>query len=143
MYFRIKEARKGAKLTQKELSEKLGIKISTLSGYEIGAHDPKSNTLSEIAQICGVTVDFLLGIDGRTYEEIRASLGSNSPAAQKLRAIGEQLAPHTTTDTTRIELMELYERLNSNGREALLKYARFLNTDPDMKKAGASSDATA
>ena len=143
MFFRIKEARQGANLTQVQLAEMLGIKDATLSGYETGTHDPKSNTLIKIAQICGVTVDFLLGVDSRSYEEIRSALGSNSPAAQKLRAIGEQLAPHTTTDTTRIELMELYERLNSNGRESLLKYARFLNTDPDMKKAGASSDATA
>ena len=63
MVFRIKEARKAAKLTQKELAEKLGIKVSTLSGYEIGAHDPKSNTLSQIAQIGNTPVDFLLGID--------------------------------------------------------------------------------
>lgn len=34
MYYRIKEARKAAKLTQRELAEKLGIKVSTLSGYE-------------------------------------------------------------------------------------------------------------
>lgn len=63
MYFRIKEARKFAKLTQRELADQLGIKVSTLSGYEIGAHDPKSNMLAEIARICGTTVDYLLGID--------------------------------------------------------------------------------
>lgn len=69
MNFRIREARQAANLTQKELAEMLGIKDATLSGYEIGAHDPKSNTLIEIARICGTTVDFLLGIDRASYEE--------------------------------------------------------------------------
>lgn len=36
--------------------------MSTLSGYEIGTHDPKSNTLADIARICSTTVDYLLGL---------------------------------------------------------------------------------
>lgn len=63
MQFRIKEARKAANLTQRQLAELLGIKVSTLSGYEIGSHDPKSNTLADIARICSTTVDYLLGLD--------------------------------------------------------------------------------
>lgn len=69
MKFRIREARQAANLTQRELAEMLGIKDATLSGYEIGAHDPKSNTLIEIARICGTTVDYLLGIDRAVYAE--------------------------------------------------------------------------
>ena len=68
MQFRIKEARKAANLTQRELAEMLGIKVSTLSGYEIGAHDPKSNTLAEIARICSVTVNYLLGLDDKEIQ---------------------------------------------------------------------------
>ena len=63
MNFRIKEARQAANLTQRQLAEMLGIKDATLSGYEVGAHDPKSNTLIEMARICNTTVDYLLGID--------------------------------------------------------------------------------
>lgn len=62
MQFRIKEARKAVNLTQRELAERLGIKVSTLSGYEVGTHDPKSNTLADIARICSTTVDYLLGL---------------------------------------------------------------------------------
>lgn len=60
MEFRIKEARKMAKMTQKELAARLGVSISTLSEYESGKYDPRSDTLCEIADICGVSVDFLL-----------------------------------------------------------------------------------
>ena len=91
MYFRIKEARKAAHLTQRELADRLGIKVSTLSGYEIGAHDPKSNTLSKIADICHTTVDFLLGIDKRPAE-------SGGPSYES-------------------RFMELYSRLDAEGRD--------------------------
>ena len=69
MNFRIREARIAANLTQEQLAKKLGIKNSTLSGYEIGAHDPKSNTLVEIARICNTTTDYLLGLDLEAEEK--------------------------------------------------------------------------
>lgn len=61
MFFKIKEARQLAKLTQKELAARIGVSAGTLSDYENGNHDPKSDYLSKIADECGVTVDFLLG----------------------------------------------------------------------------------
>lgn len=61
MTFKIREARERCGLTQSALAEKLGINGVTLSGYETGKHDPKSDTLVRIAQICGVSVDYLLG----------------------------------------------------------------------------------
>ena len=61
MVFRIREAREQCGLTQSALADMLGLNGVTLSGYETGKHDPKSDTLVKIAQICGVSVDFLLG----------------------------------------------------------------------------------
>lgn len=61
MKYRIKEARQIAGLSQKELADKMGIHAATLSGYESGAHDPKSDGLMKVADICNVSVDFLLG----------------------------------------------------------------------------------
>jgi transcriptional regulator with XRE-family HTH domain len=121
MYYRIKEARKAAKLTQRELAEKLGIKVSTLSGYEIGAHDPKSNNLAKIAQICNTTVDWLLGIDD-----------SDKP---------QKNAPHLIEglDENESRLIFVYRELNDSGKMALLRQASYIYSDPDMKKGGASS----
>ena len=61
MKFLIKEARERKGYTQIELAKMLNIAGSTLAGYESGDHDPKSITLSKIAQICDVSVDYLLG----------------------------------------------------------------------------------
>lgn len=59
---RITEARKRAGLSQKELANRMGLKPSTVSGYESNESDPKSDGLAKIATICGVTVDYLLGL---------------------------------------------------------------------------------
>lgn len=61
MIFKIKEARQKANLTQKELAARIGVSAGTLSDYENGNHDPRSDYLSKIADECNVSVDFLLG----------------------------------------------------------------------------------
>lgn len=61
MNFKIKEARQLAGINQKELAKIIGVSAGTLSDYENGNHDPKSDCLAKIADACGVTVDFLLG----------------------------------------------------------------------------------
>lgn len=62
MKSRIVQARELAGLSQKELAAEMGISPSTLNGYERGKHDPKSDGLTSISKICGVTVDFLLNL---------------------------------------------------------------------------------
>lgn len=125
MKFRIKEARLAANLTQKELAEKLGITDATLSGYETGAHDPKSNRLAEIAKICNTTVDFLLGVDRKDFAE-------------------EKKPDHLVgLDKDETRLVSIYRDLNQKGKSALMKQADYLMGDPEMKKDGQSSIETA
>lgn len=62
MKSRIVQARELAGLSQKELAAEMGISPSTLNGYERGKHDPKSDGLTSISKICGVTGDFLLNL---------------------------------------------------------------------------------
>lgn len=73
MKFRIREARKKAGYTQTQLADMLGIKNTTLSGYEVGDSDPKSETLIRIADICGCSVDFLLCNDKHVKEDLPLS----------------------------------------------------------------------
>ncbi len=113
MKFRIREARQAANLTQRELAEMLGIKDATLSGYEIGAHDPKSNTLIEIARICGTTVDYLLGIDRAVYAEA-FSEAEKKPA--EISGLSEK----------KIEFIRSYAVLTPVNRRLLLGIAALL-----------------
>lgn len=55
------ELRKKAKLTQEELTKKLGIHRGTYANYEIDKREPDIETLQKIADFHGVTLDYLTG----------------------------------------------------------------------------------
>lgn len=54
---KIREFRKKAKMTQKELGEKAGVKHNTISTYEKGASSPDQNIIFRIAQALDRSVD--------------------------------------------------------------------------------------
>ncbi|WP_080871855.1 helix-turn-helix domain-containing protein [Oceanobacillus timonensis] len=58
---RLREAREKAGLKQIEASKLLGISNGTLSGYEREYRDPDTDSLHKMAELYGVSVDWLLG----------------------------------------------------------------------------------
>lgn len=52
---------------QKELAHHLHVSVGTVSNYENGIHCPDLNTLCKIAQYCGVTTDYLIGLTDCPY----------------------------------------------------------------------------
>lgn len=60
-YERLKELRKKANLTQKEMGEILGVNQRTYSNYELGDRDMSPETLIKLADFYNVTIDYLLG----------------------------------------------------------------------------------
>lgn len=58
---RIKEARKGAGLTQKGLAEQIGAATGTIQQYELGKRQPRLEQLQAIAAALGIQVVDLLG----------------------------------------------------------------------------------
>lgn len=58
---KLSEVRKRIKLTQEDVSKKLGIPRSTYSNYELGAREPDLETISALAQLFNVSVDWLSG----------------------------------------------------------------------------------
>lgn len=62
--FRIKDLRKkNTTLSQREMAKLLGIPVSTYSNYENNHREPPKDTIEKIAEILGVSVDRLLGIE--------------------------------------------------------------------------------
>ncbi|HFI0135563.1 TPA: XRE family transcriptional regulator [Streptococcus suis] len=55
----IKNYRKQIGLTQKELAEKLGMGHTTVANYEKGFRSPKKDTLFDLADVFGVSIDDL------------------------------------------------------------------------------------
>ena len=74
---RIREIRKEKGLTAKYLAHELGIAESTVSQYENLKREPDQNTLIQIADLFGVSLDYLL---------CRTDETKNQPPAQ-----GEEL----------------------------------------------------
>ena len=60
---KLKELRKSAGLTQKQLAERLGITPSVVSYYELSERTPSPEILVKLAGIFHVTTDSLLGIN--------------------------------------------------------------------------------
>lgn len=62
---RLREARVKRGLTQAEVAERLGVTRSVIARYESGINDPPSENISKMAEILGVSADYLLG---RTHD---------------------------------------------------------------------------
>lgn len=112
MKLRIREARERAGLSQKQLAEFLNIRPNTFSGYETGAHDPKSNILTEIAKKCNTTVDYLLCL-------------TDNPGQAKFDVDA------TTADEK--NLIRIYRQLDTYGKKAVdsvanIEFERLQNT---------------
>lgn len=62
---RIREARKLSKITQAQLAEKSGVAMISIHQYETGKRRPQIEQIQAIANVLGVSVDYLLN---GTYE---------------------------------------------------------------------------
>lgn len=85
---KIKEQRLKRKLTQEELGAKLGVKGSTVSGYETGKSYPSADVLCEMCSIFNVRADYLLGLDSREWMLLE---GLTDAQKQVLQAMADQL----------------------------------------------------
>lgn len=111
---RVAGAREAAGMTQAQLARRLGIKKSTLSGWEQDLSEPRANKLSMMAGLVNVSIMWLLTGEGQgaplpasedpiggdfhdilaELREIRAAMRANTERAarleKKLRLLLEQ-----------------------------------------------------
>ncbi len=58
---RLKELREEQGLLQSQLASRLGVCKSAVSGWEVGRNQPNYDMLIQIAELFGVTSDYLIG----------------------------------------------------------------------------------
>ena len=59
---RLRELREKKRLSQQQLADWLGLTCSSISNYENNTQTPPADTLVRLADIYGVSVDYLLGV---------------------------------------------------------------------------------
>lgn len=66
----IKILRKKGSFSQDELSAQLGIKRTSLSGYEVGSTEPNIELLAKLSQFFKVSIDQLINVDLQSLSEL-------------------------------------------------------------------------
>ena len=103
---------------QSDIVVALGVSASTVSDWFNGKKYPRVDAMQMLSDYLGVLI---------------SDLTSEKPAP----------APFDELTTSEAELLEIYRSLNEIGRQALIGTARGLAANPDMKKGGLTSGATA
>lgn len=67
---RLKQLRENKRLTQAQVAERIDVTASMVSSYETDIRLPSYATLLKIANLFGVSVDYLLGRDERRMVDI-------------------------------------------------------------------------
>lgn len=99
--YKLKTLRKGQKLTQQYVADKVGITRATLSNYEIDRRTPDLKTLRKLAECYGVGLDYF-GI--ATADEVLDLLARAKEVFESDISIERKRELHD-------ELMKLYLRL--------------------------------
>lgn len=67
---RIQKLREQSDLTQAELARKLGISRSSVNAWEMGISVPSTQYIVELAQIFGVSTDYILGLNSNVNIDV-------------------------------------------------------------------------
>ncbi len=114
---RLVEARDFIGQSRKEFAETLGMPYRTITNYENGSREPGSDYITKVADMCGCTTDWLLGLS----DDARCS----SPYASLLAQ-----GPDPQFEALRRN----YGDLNEEGREKLIGYSDDLVQSGKYKK---------
>lgn len=106
-------------IEQSDIVSALGYSASTVSDWVNGKKYPRVDAMQRLADYLGIVISDL------TIEH---------------KAEGHEA---TVLDEDESELISIFRALNEKGKADLLRQARYLYTDPDMKKGGASNTETA
>ena len=69
----LKQLRTNAKMTQKDLADRIGVTKSVISYYELLERSPSPEVLIKLSAIFNVTTDYLLGIDKKHTQTLDVS----------------------------------------------------------------------
>lgn len=123
---RIRELRKSSGMSQKELAERLSVNQSAVSQWERGETRPGASAVQRLADIFGVTVDYIIGRTDNASVYHSAPLQyppqPSRPGTKWIKVLGRVIAgiPVEAIEDI-IDYEEIDEKLAANGDYFALK----------------------
>ena len=96
---KLQQLRKGRRLTQQQLADKMGVTRATVSNYEVGRRAPHLSELQRFAEFYGVGLDFF-GVASK--DEVFDLLSRAKDVFES------DTVPKETKDELHLALMQLY-----------------------------------
>lgn len=113
---RLLEALRYSDINQRELSERADVKESSISHYVNGSHVPSTISASKMAQVLNVNPLWLMGYDVPMNRTAAASTSCRTLLADESR------------------LLDMYQQLNSDGKQKATEYIEDLTENKKYKK---------
>lgn len=153
---RIREKRRAMGMTMKELGRLVGVSEGAISHYETGRREPDPEMLKRIADVLGVTTDYLIGRDSPASVNLVPDVSSSMPATPDMRIAvtgpdgmtqtllhetahytGSKPAQATQQEKIAVLERDLYEMLNPHRASRIAEAAEILQamTDEEYKMA--------
>lgn len=153
---RIREKRRAMGMTMKELGRLVGVSEGAISHYETGRREPDPEMLKRIADVFGVTTDYLIGRDSPASVTLVPDVSSSMPATPDMRIAvtgpdgmtqtllhetahytGSKPAQATQQEKIAVLERDLYEMLNPHRASRIAEAAEILQsmTDEEYKMA--------
>lgn len=120
---KLKEIRKDIGITQKELANKIGVKRTTVAGYETKGKEPSYQTLIKIARALDCSLDYLLGYVEENEEKIK-SKNINSDLENFYNRLSE-----------RKDLQLLLKETENLNPESIKRIVKIINLIKEEKEA--------
>lgn len=153
---RIREKRRAMGMTMKELGRLVGVSEGAISHYETGRREPDPEMLKRIADVLGVTTDYLIGRDSPSSATLVPDTSGSMPATPDMRIAvtgpdgmtqtllhetahytGSKPAQATQQEKIAVLERDLYEMLNPHRASRIAEAAEILQsmTDEEYKMA--------
>lgn len=122
---RLKELRKAKKMKQTDVAEMLSCSQGVYSRYESGEREPPFDIMEKLADIYGVTVDYLMG--------------RSTPEPEPLQRLHTNLdigfvETKTAPADDRAEAKQLLEDFDDDQYQAALQYLKFLKSQAKKRE---------
>ena len=152
---RIKDARKKAGMTQKELGEKLGVSFQTIAQWENDLRNPKIETKQRIANALGITLETLTGTSIRYdnhgnitsvagyYDDLKPVIESMRCEESEEDIMATMLEATKDADPRIYNLLLEYQNLSDEQKELVVATARQFNVAKNNRKKAPESNEDA